>query len=97
VRPVRRCLTTTRATTTIAARAIAMYTHSHEKVEVPVTETAPEGAEVCDWASGALSVTFSSKEYESPPPSLLAGMVQVSTAPPSAPLPELTAHCVAFS
>ena len=59
------------------------------------TVTTAEAVDVAVSGFDALSVTFSSKVYVLPPVNVLAAILQVSVAPPIAPLPEFNAHWVA--
>ena len=66
-------------------------------VSAELTVTVKEAADVAVSGAVALSVTCNSKEYVLPTARVLAAMLHVSVAPPAAPLPLFTAHCVAVT
>ena len=75
--------------------ADALTTGCAGAVSAELTVTVVDIGDVCVSAVEALSVTFSSKEYESPTVSVLPEMAQSSLAPATAPLPPSTVHSVA--
>ena len=83
--------------TWFTSSAVALTVGAAAAVSAVLTVTVADAADVVVSGVVALSVTFSSNAYVDPTVSVLAPMLHVSVAPPAAPAPLFTAHCVAVA